>query len=105
MKSLNPTGASPETKTVTAGAYGAITTLVTWILSTYVFRGHIPADLTTLLPGLVGVTVGTAAGWLARHTPRAAEVVAEVERVLETQGVAPIPGNAGADTAVGAAAP
>jgi len=70
MSMLNPTGAPVETKVVAGAGYGALSVFVTWILSTYVFRGHIPADLTNLLPGLVGTTVGTVAAWLARHTPR-----------------------------------
>lgn len=108
---LNPTGAPVETKVVSGATYGSITLFAVWILITYVFHGHIPSDLATLLPGLVGTIAGTGAAWLSRHTPRTQapsppasaaapgdltpEVLAEVMRLLASQGLAPVPGHAG----------
>src|SRR5690242_11726429 len=91
MARLNPTGAPVETKTVAAGAYGSITLVVMWILTNYVFHGHIPPDLETFLPGFVAMVVATAAGWMAHHTPRPEEVVAVVRRELGRQVGRPQP--------------
>ena len=78
MTSLNPSGAGVETKVVASGTYGAITLVITWILTNYVFHGHLPADLANLLPGLVAVVAGMAAGWLSHHTPRMDETSSAV---------------------------
>lgn len=85
MAKLNPAAAPVETKVVASGAYGAVTLIVTWILATYVFHGRVPADLAGLLPGFVALVLGTAAGWLSRHTPRVEEVVTVVRRELAAQ--------------------
>ncbi|HEY7432004.1 MAG TPA: hypothetical protein VH641_14880 [Streptosporangiaceae bacterium] len=74
-----------EGKVVASGAYGALSLVLTWILTTYVFRGHVPPDLLTFLPGFVSLVAGAAAGWLARHTPRLDEVAAEVAQVVGAQ--------------------
>jgi hypothetical protein len=86
VSNLNPTGAPPETKFVAQSSYGFLTLVLTWIVTNYLFRGHVPADLQTLLPGFVAIVAGTAAGWLAQHTPRMSETVAVVRRELAAQG-------------------
>jgi hypothetical protein len=91
MNSLNPTGAGVETKVVASSTYGAITLVITWILTNYVFHGHMPADLANLLPGFVAVVAGSAAGWLSHHTPRLEETVAVVRRELAVQMAAQQP--------------
>ena len=85
MTNLNPTGAPPESKVVAVGTYGSITLVITWILTNYVFHGHMPADLANLLPGFVAIVAASAAGWLAHHTPRMEETVVAVRRELAAQ--------------------
>jgi hypothetical protein len=85
MTRLNPTGAPPETKFVAQTSYGFLTLVITWIVTNYVFRGHIPADLQTLLPGFVAMVAGAAAGWFSHHTPRLEETISVVRRELAVQ--------------------
>lgn len=86
MSKLNPSGAPPETKTVASGAYGGITWAVTWVLVNYVLKGqHIDPQLQTMITGLVPVVVGTAAGWLSKHTPRYSEVLQVAQQLLAAE--------------------
>ena len=68
---MNSSGAI-ETK-VGAGSFaGAVTGLLTYVLVTFVPALHagLPAELSTLLPILVGWLCHTATAWLAPHTTR-----------------------------------
>jgi hypothetical protein len=82
MAKLNPAGAGPESKWVTQTYYGSATGFVTWVLLT-VFHVTLPAQMTAILPVLLGTICGSAAGWMAKHTPRLEEVADQVARVLD----------------------
>jgi hypothetical protein len=88
---MSSTTAPVETK-VAAGAVSSWATgVVTWLLVTYVFHGQLPDQLTTFLPYVVASICGTAAAYMAKHTPRLEEVAAEVAQVVTGN----VPGHAG----------
>jgi hypothetical protein len=78
-----------ETKVAAGGAVSALTGVITWVLTTYVpaFQNGLPAPLAAFLPYLVSVVAGTVAAYLAPHTNRPDEVVAEAVQQLQAAGV------------------
>lgn len=76
-------GTSPgvEAKVAAGSSVSAAAGIISWILVTYVFR-NLPDDLKALLPALVATVLGAGAAWTAKHTPRAGEVMIEVEKQL-----------------------
>lgn len=70
LKAINPTGAPPETKVFAQFTTASLTGIVTWVLTTYVFKGALPPQLATFLPYAVPAFAGLVAGWWAKHTPR-----------------------------------
>lgn len=76
-------GTSPGVETkVAAGGYVTIASgLIAGFLVTYVFK-DLPPDLKALVPVLTASVLGSAAAWMAKHTPRAEEVIYEVEKQL-----------------------
>jgi hypothetical protein len=78
-----------ETKTASGAAVGVVVGAVTWALVAFVpaFKSGLPAPLATFLAWIVPVTLGAAASWAARHTPRSDEVLAEALKLLQEAGV------------------
>ena len=83
---LNSSGAPPETKVVAQGTYGLFTGMLVAIITTYVFKGHVPTDLQAILPVLIGSAVGAVAGWFSKHTPRLGEDVTAFDTYLQGSG-------------------
>jgi len=57
----------PSRKVVAASTSGAVTALVVWLLSTYVFHGALPAAVNAAVQSLLpGITAGIT-GWWVRN--------------------------------------
>ena len=61
-----------ETKVKASTAAAAVSGLLLWVLGTYVFRGAVPPVLASWVYVAVPGVVTFVAGYLARHTDRAA---------------------------------
>jgi hypothetical protein len=64
-----------ETKTAAAAAVSTVTGVVTWVLVSWIpaFHAGLPPALATFLPFIIASVLGTAASWMAPHTPRPAD--------------------------------
>lgn len=51
------------------GITGVVTGFVTWLLVTYVFKGHIPVTLATAIPYVIGVGLAWIASIIKRDVP------------------------------------
>jgi hypothetical protein len=82
MASLSP---GVETKVVAQAGYGGtigwlVATLTTYILPA--FGVVVPATLAPYITWAATLVIGGVAGWWAKHTPRPAELTAEVLRQI-----------------------
>lgn len=70
MKAMEPqTPVEAKVKSATVGA--AVAGVVVWALESFVFGGQVPGAVQAAIDVLVPGAAALAAGWLARHTPRA----------------------------------
>lgn len=60
-----------ETKVSAATIAAAASAFVVWLLRTYVFHGVVPPEVEAFASVAVIGVCTFAAGWFARHTPRA----------------------------------
>lgn len=83
------TTAPVETKTAASASVGVVIGAITWALVSYVpaFHAGLPPQLATFLAWIVPVVLGAAASWLAKHTTRPDEVMAQALQLLADAGV------------------
>jgi hypothetical protein len=62
-----------ETKVKASTAAAALSGLALWALSRYVFRGDVPDVVVSWVDAIVPAVLAFGAGYLARHTVRAAD--------------------------------
>lgn len=70
-----------ERKVSAASLSAALSGVVVWVLSTYVFHGAVPEGVESLLDTAIPAVSAFLAGWLVKHTPR--EVPVLMNRVEE----------------------
>lgn len=63
-------GAAVERKVKTTSAAAAVTTLVLYILSTYVFHADVPAPIAAVIAVVVPAAVTFLVGYVSKHTVR-----------------------------------
>ena len=59
-----------EKKVIASSTTATVTGLILAALSTYVFKGHVPDIVITIVDGVVVGGATYLAGWLAKHTHR-----------------------------------
>lgn len=81
---MNSSTVPIENKVVAGSWVGTSTGMLTWALTTFVppFHHGIPADLQSALPYIVAMVGGTAAAYLAKHTPRTEETLQAAFQIL-----------------------
>lgn len=62
-----------EKKVTSAAAVGTVTAFVLYLLSTFVFSGAVPPEVSGLVSLIVTGVVTLVAGYMAPHTPREPE--------------------------------
>lgn len=59
-----------ERKVSVASLSAALSGVLVWVLSTYVFHGVVPEGVQSLLDVAIPAVSAFVSGWLVKHTPR-----------------------------------